>query len=73
MGLALYLATGTPANPEDSAAWLASPDGKEFVRQSSDSWCLASIAAGTEAAKAEASAERTTAFYRGEPEPMAHD
>ena len=73
MGLALYLATGAPANPEDSAAWLASPDGKEFVRQSSDSWCLASVAAGTEAVKAEASAKRTTAFYRGEPEPMADD
>jgi uncharacterized protein YndB with AHSA1/START domain len=72
-GLAGYLSTGASVDPEESAAWLSSPAGKDFVRQSSDGWCLASIAAGTDAAKAQASARRTTAFYSGEPEPAADD
>lgn len=73
MGLARHLATGASVTPEESAIWSGSPDGKEFARLSSESWCLASIAAGTDAIKAEASAKRTTAFYTGEPEPTSND
>jgi hypothetical protein len=48
-------------------AWVGSPAGKDFVHRSSVDWCRASVAAGTEEAAAKAAAQRTTAFYTGEP------
>ena len=57
---------GTPeVDPARAAAWGASDEGKAFVHASSESWADASIAAGTPAAAARASAGRTTAFYTG--------
>jgi hypothetical protein len=44
---------------------LASEEGKHFVCRSSEDWCRASIAAGTDEVAARAAAERTTAFYTG--------
>ena len=58
------------ASPVDHAAaevWTASPEGKSFMRQSSDAWGEASIAAGTDPALARAAAARTTAAYTGDP------
>jgi hypothetical protein len=71
MGLALYLATspGEEFDRAAAAAWPASDDGKDFIRRSSEDWCKASIAAGTEEAAARRAAANTTAFYCGEPEP----
>jgi uncharacterized protein YndB with AHSA1/START domain len=70
MGLGRHLATGATVDRQAAAAWSMSVEGKEFVRRSSDDWCRASIAAGTDAAAAAAAAGRTTAFYSGErPEP----
>ena len=66
-GLAWHLATGAAADPREAMAWLASDDGKAFVRESSDDWCRASIAAGTDSAAATAAAARTTAAYTGAP------
>jgi uncharacterized protein YndB with AHSA1/START domain len=63
MGLALHLSSGTPADPEESAAWAASDEGRRFVSLSSRRWCEASIAAGTDEAEAQAAADRTTAAY----------
>lgn len=71
MGLARYLNSGAAADPQAAMAWTGSPEGKDFMRRSSDDWCRASIAAGTDAAGAQASAARTTAFYTGESEPSA--
>jgi uncharacterized protein YndB with AHSA1/START domain len=65
MGLGLHLATGEPNDPAQSAAWMGSPDGVEFVTRSSRGWADASIATGTDAADARAAEERTTAFYTG--------
>lgn len=39
------------------------PDMKDFVRCSSEGWCRASIASGTNEEAARAAAERTTQFY----------
>ena len=64
-GLGLHLATGEPNVPAESAAWMGSPDGVEFVVRSSRGWADASIAAGTDAAEARAAEERTTGFYTG--------
>lgn len=41
------------------------PDTKDLVRRSSDEWCRASIAAGTNEEAARAAAARTTKFYAG--------
>ena len=65
MGLGLHLATGAPNDPAESAAWMASPDGVDFVTRSSRGWADASIAAGTDASEARAAEARTTAFYTG--------
>jgi uncharacterized protein YndB with AHSA1/START domain len=66
IGLAQHLATGSSADPREAIAWINSPDGKIFVAKSSDDWARASVASGTDAAQAEESAARTTAFYTGE-------
>src|SRR5499427_903737 len=67
MGLDRHLASGASIDPLQAMAWLGSPDGKDFVRRSSDEWCRASIAAGTDAEAAKAAAERTVAAYTGAP------
>jgi uncharacterized protein YndB with AHSA1/START domain len=68
LGLTLHLTSGAEA-PEREAvqAWQASEDGRDFVRLSSERWAEASIAAGTDAAQAQAAAARTTDCYSGEP------
>ena len=62
-GLALHLSSGRPLDPQESAAWMASAEGKQFVTLSSQCWGDASIAAGTPAAEANAARNRTTAAY----------
>jgi uncharacterized protein YndB with AHSA1/START domain len=68
LALTLHLTTGAE-RPEREAveAWQASEDGRRFVKLSSELWADASIAAGTDAAEAQAAAARTTDFYSGEP------
>ena len=65
MGLAEHLTAAPEVDPARAAAWGASAEGQAFVHASSESWADASIAAGTPAAAARASAGRTTAFYTG--------
>jgi alkanesulfonate monooxygenase SsuD/methylene tetrahydromethanopterin reductase-like flavin-dependent oxidoreductase (luciferase family) len=65
MGLALHLASGAAVDPAEVAAWSASDEGKAFAAQSSDGWCCASIAYGTDEASAKAAAAQTTKFYQG--------
>jgi uncharacterized protein YndB with AHSA1/START domain len=67
MGLGLHLTTGLANDPADSAAWMGSPEGVEFVTRSSRGWGDASIATGTDATEARSAEERTTAFYTGTP------
>jgi uncharacterized protein YndB with AHSA1/START domain len=72
MGLALHLSSGGQAvDPQESAAWMASGEGRRFMTLSSERWCAANIAAGTGAAEARAAADRTTAAYTAAPEPSA--
>jgi uncharacterized protein YndB with AHSA1/START domain len=65
MGLGLHLATGAANDPAESAAWMGSPEGVEFITRSSRLWADASVATGTDAIDARAAEERTTAFYTG--------
>lgn len=57
--------TGNTVDPKSAVAWLSSEEGRSFAHHSSQAWCDASIAAGTDPEKARAAAERTTAFYAG--------
>ena len=63
LGLALHVTPGPVIDPTEAAGWLASDEGKAFVRGSSDAWCDADIAGGTPADAARAAADRTTDAY----------
>jgi uncharacterized protein YndB with AHSA1/START domain len=63
MGLAIHLSSNETVDRQQSAAWLASEDGRRFTALSSDRWRYASVAAGTDEAAARAAAERTAAAY----------
>ena len=58
-----HLVSGAAIDPKDGAAWMVSPEGREFMTLSSVRWGEASIAAGTDPAQAKAAADRTTAAY----------
>jgi hypothetical protein len=65
MGLATHLSSGEAIDPQQAAAWPASEDGKLLMTLSSERWRDASIAAGTDEARARAAANRCTAAYTG--------
>ena len=68
VALTLHVASGGETVDREAAeAWQASADGREFTTLSSERWAEASIAAGADAAVAQAAAARTTDFYTGEP------
>jgi uncharacterized protein YndB with AHSA1/START domain len=67
LGLDQLFATNGSVNPDTALAWLASDEGKHFLRTSSDAWREASVAFGTDAEQARQAAQRTTAAYMGEP------
>jgi hypothetical protein len=67
MGLSLHLSGSLPVDPQRSAAWAASEDGKRFMELSGASWCEAHIASGDDEADARAKAGRTIAAYTGAP------
>jgi uncharacterized protein YndB with AHSA1/START domain len=67
LGLLLHLGGQETVDPDAFAEWSASADGRRFVELSSDRWCEASIAAGTDPGDARAAADRTTAAYTGSP------
>lgn len=69
MGLALHLSSGGRAvDPQESAAWMASDEGRRFMTLSSERWYDANVAAGTDQAAARTAADRTTAAYTAAPE-----
>ncbi|WP_026874787.1 SRPBCC family protein [Jiangella gansuensis] len=71
IGLTLHLGGDAEAAVDPAAveAWTTSEEGKRFVALASEKWRDANIAAGTAGeAAAQAAADRTTAFYTGQPE-----
>ena len=50
----------------DEEAFAASPEGKAYIRDSSEAWAQAAIDAGEDADAARAAGVRTAAFYTGE-------
>jgi uncharacterized protein YndB with AHSA1/START domain len=68
LGLAGYLSSsGERIEPSEAVAWMASEEGKQFFTLSSQRWCEASIAAGTDETQAREAAQRTTDAYTGAP------
>jgi uncharacterized protein YndB with AHSA1/START domain len=63
LALARHMSSGRTVDPQASAAWSTSQDGRQFVSLTSEQWCQASILAGAEEGAARAAAQRTTAFY----------
>jgi uncharacterized protein YndB with AHSA1/START domain len=66
LGLAGHLSSGAAVEPQAAMAWLATGEGRLFLTLSSDAWCEANIAAGTDEDAARAAAARTLAAYTGE-------
>ena len=67
LGLYSHLTRMEAVDPHQGAAWSASEEGRRFLAASSDAWCEANMAFGTDPAAARAAADRTTAFYTGLP------
>lgn len=67
MGLALHLSAAPAVDPQASAAWTASDEGRRFMTLSSEQWYEANVASGADEAGARAAADRTTAAYTGAP------
>jgi uncharacterized protein YndB with AHSA1/START domain len=65
LGLATHLTAGAAVDPPEVAAWTESDDGQRFMSLSSRLWGEASVAAGADAAEAQAAADRTIAAYTG--------
>ena len=67
LGLGMHLESGGGAiDSEASHAWLASDQGKAFLRACAESWGRAHAAAGEDAQVAQAMATRTASFYAGD-------
>jgi uncharacterized protein YndB with AHSA1/START domain len=65
-GLAGYVESPEArVTPAEAAAWMASDDGKEFIRLSSEAWYDAHVAAGEDPLIARGMADRSSAAYTG--------
>ncbi|MGX7826722.1 SRPBCC family protein [Actinokineospora sp. 24-640] len=67
MGLNEHLSGAPAVEPASAMAWMASPEGIEFMTRANTEWRDASVAAGTEPAAAQAAADRTIAAYTAAP------
>ncbi len=68
-GLDLHIVGGATVSQSEFEAWSVTDEGKAFARESAQEWGEAAIASGEERSEATAAAERTRAFYSGEPVP----
>lgn len=66
MNFGMHLVSGEAIDQEENTTWLASDDGKSFIRTCAKSWCDAHIDCGEDAAIAGAMAEETAKAYCGE-------
>ena len=65
LGLTLHLSSGAGMDREEAAEWVASDDGRAFMRRSGEAWCRAQIDAGEDEDAARAAADRCIAAYLG--------
>ncbi|PRX46125.1 uncharacterized protein YndB with AHSA1/START domain [Prauserella shujinwangii] len=67
MGLALHVAGAPQVDPQESAAWTMSDEGRRFLTESGERWYEANVGAGTDPAEARAAADRVVAAYTAPP------
>ncbi|MDA7980393.1 MAG: SRPBCC family protein [Pirellulales bacterium] len=65
-GLLLHIRTGESILQDEYHAWLATENGKTFIRECSMTWGSAHIASGEDDPTAKGMAEQTAKFYCGE-------
>jgi hypothetical protein len=65
VGLALHLSTGEAVDPSAGQEWMASEDGRRFMKRSGEAWYNANVAAGADTAWAKVAADRCVAAYLG--------
>lgn len=66
LGLDMIVITGETMKDEDKHTWPGTPEGKEFVKASSEGWAQASIADGTPPAAANEARDQVFKFYTGQ-------
>lgn len=72
LGLSQYFSGGRDGiTPENAAEWVASSEGKAFMRGSADAWAAVHERSGADPAVAKAAANTTYSMYTGELAPPA--
>jgi uncharacterized protein YndB with AHSA1/START domain len=66
VGLTIHLSTGEAVDPSFGQRWMASEDGRRFMKLSSEAWYEANLAGGADAESARSAADRCLAAYLGE-------
>ncbi len=66
VGLAIHLSTGEAVDPSFGQRWMASEDGRRFMKLSGEAWYEANLAGGADAEWARPAADRCLAAYLGE-------
>lgn len=67
LGLSQHLSGAPAVDPSNSAAWVASDEGKRFMTLSGERWRDAHVASGADETEARAMSERVIAAYTGGP------
>jgi uncharacterized protein YndB with AHSA1/START domain len=67
LGLSQHLSGSPAVTPENSAAWVASDEGRRFMTLSGERWRDAHVASGADEAEARGMAERVIAAYTTPP------
>ena len=65
LGLTLHLSSGVGLDRDEAAAWVASEDGRAFMRRSGEAWYRAQVDSGEDAEAARLAADRSIAAYLG--------
>ena len=71
LGLSQHLSGSPAVDPSNSAAWVASAEGRQFMTLSGERWREAHVASGADETQARQMAERTIAAYTGAPSQSA--
>jgi uncharacterized protein YndB with AHSA1/START domain len=67
LGLSQHLSGSPAVDPSNSAAWIASAEGRQFMTLSGERWREAHVASGAGETQAREMAARTIAAYTGPP------
>ncbi len=65
VGLTVHLSTGATVDPASGQDWMASEDGRRFMKLSAEAWYEANVAAGADPGWARAAADRCVEAYLG--------